>query len=333
MRAILVYNPCAGSGRSIEDIDTVVGMLHRRGWIVRVQEIRKAGDAAHFTREAAADGYEMALVAGGDGTVSSAVQGLVGSQTALGVLPAGTGNVLARQLGMPVPGPLHPTILRKAAELILGGEPHLVDLGLLINATTGERGRYFLCWAGIGIDAAITQEVELFPQLKRRLGLGAFVISALQVLRHYAGTRAELIVDGQRVRPRRMLLAVASNMELYGGFFHISPQARLDDGLLDFTCFRGDYWFDTLYHAFIILLRRHVRDPRVICYQAREIEISTARPLPVHVDAEPYGTTPVRIRVVPQALRLIIPSTAPPHILSRSDASRELRYVLLKPAA
>jgi YegS/Rv2252/BmrU family lipid kinase len=266
----------------------------------------------------------MVLVAGGDGTLGSAIQGLAGSQTALAVLPTGTGNVLARQLGMPVPGPLHPSVLRKATELILTGCPHPVDLGFLINDATGESGRYFLCWAGVGIDAAITQEVELFPQLKRRLGLGAFAVSAGHILRHYAGTRAELIVDGQRVRPRRVLLAVASNMELYAGFFHISPNARLDDGLLDFSCFRGDFWFDTLYHALIILLRRHARDPRVSLYQAREVEINTARPLPVHVDAEPCGSTPVHIRVVPHALHLIIPPTAPAHILSQSTVSQSV---------
>ncbi len=323
MQAVLIYNPFAGSGRSAEDIDLVVGMLHRRGWTVQVRETQQVGEAAEFSREAAAAGCEMVLAVGGDGTLGHVIQGLAGTRTALGVLPAGTGNVLARQLGMPVPGPLHPSVLRKATELILTGRPHLVDLGFLTNAATGERGRYFLCWAGIGIDAAITQEVELFPQLKRRLGLGAFAISAVNILRHYAGTRAELIVDGQRVRPRRVLLAVASNVELYAGFFHISPNARLDDGLLDFSCFRGDYWFDTIYHALIILLRRHARDPRVSLYQAREIEINTARPLPVHVDAEPCGSTPVRIRVVPQTLRLIVPPTVPAHILSQSISSEE----------
>ncbi len=323
MQAILIHNPSAGSGRSADEIDLVVGMLHRRGWIVQVRETQHSGDAAQLAREGVEAGCELALVAGGDGTISSAIQGLAGSHTALGVLPAGTGNVLARQLGMPVPRPLHPSVLREAMELILAGQPHLVDLGLLTNEATGEQGRYFLCWAGIGIDAAITQEVELFPQLKRRLGFGAFALSALHVLRHYAGTRAELIVDGKRVPPRRMVLAVASNMELYAGFLHISPDAHLDDGLLDFSCFHGDRWFDTIYHGLIIFLRRHVRDPRVSIYRAHTIEVDTARPLPVHVDAEPFGTTPVHIRVVPRALRLIIPPTAPAHILSRAAAQEQ----------
>ncbi len=317
MKAILIYNPNAGSGRSVEELDRVIGMLHRRGWLVRVKETRVAGDAQELAREAAEEGCDIAFVAGGDGTIGSAIQGLAGSQTALGVLPAGTGNVLARQLGMPVPRPLHPTVLYEAAELLLDSKPHSVDLGLLVNQATGEQGRYFLCWAGIGIDAAITQEVELFPQLKRRLGFGAFVLSALHILRRYAGTRAELIVDGRRVPPRRLVLVVASNMELYAGFLHISPSARLDDGLLDFSCFHGSYWFDTLYHGLIILLRRHVRNPRVSLYQAREMEIHTVRSLPVHIDAEPFGTTPVHIQVVPKALRLLIPPTAPAHILSQ----------------
>jgi len=300
-------------------------MLHRRGWIVEVRETQRAGDAADLAREAVEAGCEMALVAGGDGTIGSAIQGLAGSHTALGVLPTGTGNVLARQLGMPVPRPLQSSVLRQAVELILAGEPRWVDLGLLVNAATGEKGRYFLCWAGIGIDAAITHEVELFPQLKRRLGFGAFILSALHVLRHYAGTRVELIVDGRRVPPRRMVLAVASNMELYAGFLHISPDARLDDGLLDFSCFHGDRWFDTIYHGLIILLRRHVRDPRVSMYRARMVEINTARPLPVHIDAEPFGATPAHIKVVPRALRLIIPPTAPASILVQPTRQEGVR--------
>ncbi|MCD6290400.1 MAG: diacylglycerol kinase family lipid kinase [Anaerolineae bacterium] len=317
MKTTLIYNPSAGSGRAAEDMDVTIGMLRRRGWDVQVRETRRSGDAADLAREASIAGYQMVLVAGGDGTISSAIQGLVGSQTALGVLPAGTGNVLARQLGMPVPSPLHPTVLRKAVELILDGEPHQVDLGLLSSTDDELHKRYFLCWAGIGVDAAITQEVELLPQLKRRLGLGAFVLSALHVLRRYAGTRVDLIVDGEHVPPHRMVLAVASNMDLYGGFFHISPDAQMDDGVLDFSCFHGDRLLDTIYHGLVILLRRHTRNPRVSIYQAREVEVHTAHPLPVHADAEPFGTTPIRIRVVPRALHLVIPPTAPQRILSQ----------------
>ncbi len=322
MRSILIYNPYAGSGRGADEIDAVVGLLHRRGWTVQVEETRGAAEAADLARAAAADGVEMALVVGGDGTLGSAVQGLAGTRTALGVLPAGTGNVLARQLGLPVPGPLHPPALHKAAELILAGAPRPIDLGHLVNAETGQAGRYFICWAGIGIDAAITQEVELFPQLKRRLGFGAFLLSALSCLRHYAGTRAEIIVDGRRARPRRVVLAVASNMELYASFLHISPSARLDDGSLDLTCFQGDSWLDTIYHAAIIFLRRHTRDPRVRLYRMKEAIIETARPLPVHLDAEPMGATPVRIRVRPRALRLIVPPTAPTTLWSTPAPER-----------
>ncbi|GAB4558374.1 MAG: diacylglycerol kinase family lipid kinase [Anaerolineae bacterium] len=320
MQTMLIYNPGAGSGHFVEELDLIVGMLHRRGWTVRVAETRAPGDAADLAREAVEMGCEMALVAGGDGTISSAIQGLVGSRTALGVIPAGTGNVLARQLGMPVPMPvpaplpLMGTVWRQAVELILGGTTRYVDLGKVTSLSEANRSRHLLCWAGVGIDAAITQEVELFPRLKRRLGVGAFLVSAVHILRHYAGTRAVLSVDGKRVPPRRIVLAVVANMDLYGGFLHIAPEAAMDDGLLDLGCFHGDRWFDTIYHGLTILFRRHVRNPRVSRYQARMIEIETAQPLPVHVDAEPFGTTPIRVEVVPQALRLIVPSTAPAHI-------------------
>jgi diacylglycerol kinase family enzyme len=105
----------------------------------------------------------------------------------------------------------------------------------------------------------------------------------------------------------RIVLALASNIELYGRWFRIAPTARLDDGLLDVCCFHGQRAPIMLYHALTVLLRRHIGDPRVSYYQAREVMIETARPLPVQLDGEPFGTTPLTIKVVPQALALLLP--------------------------
>jgi len=118
--------------------------------------------------------------------------------------------------------------------------------------------------------------------------------------------RTTLYIDGHRIR-QRLILAVASNIELYGRWFHIAPRARLDDGLLDVCSFIGRGSATVFYHVFSVLLRRHMSDPRVRYHQARRVEFYTSSPMPVQVDGDPFGTTPLTVTVVPQSLSLLIP--------------------------
>lgn len=300
-KALLIHNPAAGMRSHRWELRRAVALLERHGWRVEWRETGKPGDTTAWAREAAEAGYDVVIAAGGDGTIGQAVEGLAGSDTALGILPLGSGNVLARDLGLPKPGPLRPFALEEAAQMLLDSVPRRIDLGLA-------NGHHFLSWLGVGLDAEIVKGVESQPRVKRGLGPIAFVVFAALILRTYAGTRATVIVDGRSVS-RRLILALVSNIELYGRYFHIAPSARLDDGLLEVCCFHGQGIITTLNHAIIVLLRRHIGDPRVSYYQARRVEIETARPLPVHLDAEPFGTTPVTIEVVPQALTLLLPPT------------------------
>jgi YegS/Rv2252/BmrU family lipid kinase len=231
--------------------------------------------------------------------VGQVADGLAESDVALGILPLGTSNVLARDLGLSRVGTLNPFALESAAQLLLDSEPRRVDLGWA-------NGRHFFNWVGVGFDAEITRVAEAQPAVKRRLGPVGFLVFALMTLRTYAGTRATVRIDGRRVS-RRLILAVASNIELYGRWFHIAPRARLDDGLLDVCCFHGQGMATTLYHVMTVLLRRHIGDPRVSYYQARQVMVDTSRPLPVQLDGDAFGTTPLLIRVVPQALTLLLP--------------------------
>lgn len=300
MKALLIHNPAAGMRSRRWELRRAVAHLERRGWQVTCRETEKPGDTTAWAREATS-GYDLVIAAGGDGTINQVVEGLAGSDTALGILPLGSGNVLARDLGLPKPSPLHPLALEEAAQMLLDSVPRRIDLGQA-------NGHYFLSWAGIGLDAEIVKGVESQPRVKRGLGPLAFVVFAALTLRTYAGTRATVLIDGRRVS-RRLILALVSNIELYGRYFHVAPTARLDDGLLDVCCFHGQGVLTTFSHAITVLLRRHMGDPRVSYYQARRVEIETAHPLAVHLDAEPFGSTPLTIEVVPQALTLLLPPT------------------------
>ncbi len=314
MRALIIHNPAAGHRSIADELRGVVAALNKRDWeVIGVEETRGPGDATTYARKAVAVRCDALFVAGGDGTMAQALDGLVGSETALAVLPTGTGNVLARQLNLPIPGGLHPHPLIESAILAVDGQMRTVDAGR-ISARSGKgTAHHFLCWGGIGFDARLNQAVNADAGRKKRLGLGAFVVAGVQTLREFAGTSAVVRIDGHRVS-RRILMMVANNIQLYGVVFRMAPRAVFDDGLLDVYIFQGRNTARTLLHALRVLTHRHVQDPHVDIYRARRIEVLTARTLPVHVDGDYIGDTPVTIEVVPHALKLLVPRCAPANL-------------------
>ncbi|MFQ5613796.1 MAG: diacylglycerol/lipid kinase family protein [Anaerolineae bacterium] len=316
MKAGFVLNPLAGRSDFHRELKEAGRHLASLGWDVHFYETRKTGDATSLARRAAAEGCQVVVAVGGDGTINEVVNGLVGTETTLGVLPAGTANVFAIDVSIPVYRSFHPAALRKAAEIIHRGQRRRIDVGQ-VRFEDG-RERYFLMWAGIGLDAAITGEVK--AEDKRRLGKMAFVITGAMVAVDFMGTRATLTVDGGQ-KKKRILMAVASNGQLYGGVWRLAPEAKLDDGLLDVAVMEGYGFPSTLRHLIGVTLGRHVRDPDFHLYRTSRLRLEAKSPLPVHVDAEPVGHTPVDIRVVPQALTIIVPRNASERLFSRPGDS------------
>jgi diacylglycerol kinase (ATP) len=332
MRALITHNPVAGQRAFEDDIRQTVAFLEGQGWqIIAVEQTRGPGDATTHARRAVSEGCEAVFVAGGDGTIAQVVDGLVHTETALAVLPTGSGNVLARQLNLPVPGGLQPASLLEAARLTLEGQIRPVDVGRVVF-TTGKPvrtagaapvqsggavpvPRHFLCWSGVGFDAALNQTINQDPARKKRLGAAGFFVAGFLMLRDFAGTSAIVRVDGQRVS-RRMLMLVASNIQLYGIYFTMAPQASLDDGLLDILCFQGLHPAQVLLHFIRVVLNKHLDDPKVDLFRARRVEVRTHRPLLVHVDGDCIGMTPVTLEIVPRALKLMVPRGAPSNLFT-----------------
>lgn len=312
MKACFVLNPLAGRHDFNREVDRAGQHLAGLGWEVCRYETRKPGDATALSRQAAAEGCDVVVAVGGDGTINEVVNGIVGTETALGVLPAGTGNVFASDVLIPVYGPFHMDAVRRAAEIIDRGRRRRVDLGLVRLSNGVER--YFLMWAGIGLDAAITGEVT--NEDKRRLGKIAFAITGVMVALEFMGTPATLTMDGGQQK-KRILMALASNGQLYGGMWRLAPEAKLDDGLLDVAVLEGYGLPSTVRHVVGVTLGRHVRDPEYHLYRTRRLTIETKEPMPIHVDAEPIGTTPVEIEIVPQALTVVVPANAPERLFVR----------------
>ena len=307
MKIYFIVNPQAGGFRGFQKlVDKAVKQLSKQGYQVECTDTTGAGDGLRLARQAAAQGYDVAVAIGGDGTVNEVCNGLAGTDTALGVLPAGTGNVYAAEVGIPIWWPLKPDAVSQGVKILTTGQRRRIDLGRL-HLTDGT-SRYFLMWCGIGLDAAISEARK--PIQPRSLNYASWIVSGLIVAVDFMGTPATIITD-QSTAKKRVLLAVASNAQLYGRIWRMAPEAKMDDGLLDVAVMSGHGWPSTVKHLAGLTLRRHVKDPDFDLYRTAKFSLSSKDPLPVHVDAETVGTTPVEIEVVPNALNIILPENAP----------------------
>jgi diacylglycerol kinase (ATP) len=331
MQAELIYNPSSGQVVVRHELDNVVAFLNRYGWSVTLQETSKPLDATELARHAVSRGARVVIAAGGDGTINEVANGLVNTDAALGVLPVGTTNSWALQMGIPALNPLLPgtqvvkmiaaleeiiarplpanyyqKVLLDAAQVLVEGHTVAVDMGEL-------SGRHFLMWAGIGFDATIAKSIS--SKEKGALGSWAYVLPAIGAAYRYSGTDVRLNLDRKVVKVSTPLIAV-SNIQLYGGMIAIGAKACVNDAKLDVCIFKGGGFFTFVQQAMQVLTHRHLQDPNVEYYQCREIVVESARPLPVHVDGEPFTRTPVTIHTVPSSLKVIVPKTAPAKLFS-----------------
>ena len=302
MKVQLIHNPVAGPRSVDQDLVAVIGYLRSQDWEVVLRRTHGPGDATTYAREAVADGYDIAVAVGGDGTLGEVVSGLVGSDCVLGVLPVGTGNVWAHMVGLPVWSPMNRAALRGAAEILVEGHARQIDLG-----RAGDR--YFALWVGVGFDAQVARDVEPYREMRRSLGNLTYLVLALARTLEMRGTRVTVTIDGRVLRQRALLILV-SNAQLYGPSLRLDPHAQLDDGLLDVYIFSGVGTLDYFRHYGLMLLRKHMDYPELEVYRARHVEIHGDKPLPLHIDGDPCGYTPTTITVVPKAARVVMPTWA-----------------------
>ena len=212
-RVAIIYNPLSGAHRVRDragEMTVFAGLLARRGVETTIEPTAAAGHAADLARMALAAGADCVVASGGDGTLNEVLQSVAGTGVPLAIYPAGTANVLARDLGLP----REPELL---AELVASGQTRRISCGRAGS-------RYFFLMAGIGLDAAIIRGVS--PKLKKRWGKGAYAYSAARVLLKQPPQPFELEIDG---RCYLAGFAVIGNSPSYGGGFQFTPDARLDD--------------------------------------------------------------------------------------------------------
>lgn len=246
-------------------------------------------DAREMARRGAREGYAAVVAAGGDGTLRTVAEGLVGTETPLGLLPMGTENVLARAMGIPMD-------LEGACRHLVRTPVRSMDVGDL-------GGRNFLCFAGVGFDAQVVEAVDL--QVKETVGSLAYVAAALGAAWKHRDLepRVRLTVDG-RTYEHDFWLILVGNIPLYGGQLRLTPRACPRDGFLDVCVFLRADMPGTVRQWMGAAVGAHADLPEVAYYLGREILLETDPPIALQVDGDSAGQSPCRIRVVPGGLKV-----------------------------
>lgn len=287
--ALLIRNPVARHRLDDATLAHVLGIARAAEWQIDFVDTARAGHATELAREAAARGVDVVVVYGGDGTLNDAIQGLAGTQTAVAALRGGTANVWAKETRTPK-DPL------KAIRTIVSGERRAVDLGVA-------NGRYFLLMCGVGLDAVIVERVS--GGMKRRLGALAYVIVGIAAVFRTKAWQSEVHVDGATERSLYWLLV--GNTRSYGGMVQIAHRALADDGALDVVLMRRGGVLRLIADGVRVLVRRHERSPNIGYTRAQTVEIA-APGIPIQLDGEACGTTPLHLEVASRALNVIVPA-------------------------
>ena len=258
---------------------------------------RRPGEAERHAAGAAAEGYDRVVAVGGDGTVQEVVNGLLAARdaTELGILPLGTGNDLARSLGLPG----EPA---EAWKVAIGRATRPIDAARARNGAGEER--WFASAAGVGFDAQVAASMA-----KRggwQSGRAGYLLTTLVELRRFDNRSVRITLDGETLT-RNVLFVAIANGAFYGGGMRIAPGAASDDGHLD-VCVVGDISRLTALRELPNLYRgTHIRNPAVSMHTARHIEIEGAAATRVHLDGEPYGSLPLSVTIQPAAIEVAAP--------------------------
>ena len=296
--AVLIANPRAGSGRRSHQLDEARRMLASAGIETELQSTGAPGHAADLAREAVEANRSLVIICGGDGTINEAVNGLAGSQVALAVLPAGTANVLAKELSLP-------WNLPRAAARIARAEPRRIALGLAVPEPSSGPSRYFLSVAGAGVDGALVHALD--PEEKLHTGIFAYWLEGMRQLRRYNFPRFRVSTSAKELEAT---LVVVGRTKHYGGPFRITTEANLarpEFELCAVTTRKALRFIGLLPKLWTGSIRR---DADVRFWKTTSLTCTPVDegPIYIQVDGEPAGRLPAEFRIVPDALTLLMPS-------------------------
>jgi diacylglycerol kinase family enzyme len=298
-RALLITNPVAARADP-GSWERVARALERAGWQAEVAITRNPEDSRLLAEQGVTAGVDLVAVFGGDGTTMRAVPALLGTEIPLGLVPGGTGNLLAGNLRIPG-DPL------RAARVLTSGKRRRIDLGRVLSAD-GEH--YFAVACGAGADARVMGGAATAD--KRRWGIGAYLASAFRELPVVRSSAATVSVDGRVIEANAALVMILNCGELIPPLVRVGTDIRPDDGALDLITIAADTPWQGLRTVFRVIVdgrRGAIRESPFVRYaRGTRFTVDVAEPQPVQFDGEPAGVTPFSAEVVPGALTVIVPA-------------------------
>jgi diacylglycerol kinase (ATP) len=290
-RLALLVNPTSGKGTWAGTADAVADTLGAGGYDVTPMAGQSAAESAELARSAVADGYEALVVMGGDGMVHLALQSVVGSSTTLGVVPTGTGNDVARALGIALGKPV------EAAGAVVAGGTRRIDV-----ARVGST--YYVTVLAAGFDSLVNERANAMSWPKGQMRYNLATLAELRVFRPLSYT---LELDGEPLQCEAMLVAVG-NCPSYGGGLQICAGASIDDGLLDVVIIKPVSKLELVKVYPKLFKGTHVTHPAYVRHQVRTVRIF-AEGIVGYADGERLGPLPASVDVMPSAVRVFAPAT------------------------
>ena len=296
-RALLIANPAAARTQP-RAVDVVMRTLRAAGWSAEVLATGGPGDARRLAEYGVAEKMDVVAVFGGDGTTMQAAAGLVGTEVSLGVIPGGTGNLLAGNLRIPASP-------ERAARALVAGRPRPFDLGRMERP---DGLHYFAVACGAGYDARVM--AGTLSEHKRRWGMAAYVATTLRLIGEIRSAEHVITIDGVEYDANAAMVLVANCGEVIPPLVRLRAGIRPDDGLLDVVVMRANSFGQSVRAVWELL-----REPATVAGEdtfvgyatGREIRVESNPIQPVQLDGEPGGLTPFTATVVPGAIRIMMP--------------------------
>jgi diacylglycerol kinase (ATP) len=289
----VIINPAAGRDQPV--LKVLNSTFHTAGVDWDVSITKDAGDGTELARQAAKAGADLVVVHGGDGTVMEVARGLMHTSLPMAILPGGTANVMSHELGVPVD-------ILEAATLIVNPD------ALVRTLDMGQMGEHnFMLRAGMGFEAAMVQGAD--RDLKDRLGLLAYAISGLQELADPQIARYRMLLDGQEVEAEGLSCIIANSGNIGAAGISLVPGIDVSDGFLDvIVVTRSDLPSLLALAASVITGADNV--PALQHWRIKEGTIHSDPIQPVQVDGEILAESPIEVKVIPQAVRVLVPPSA-----------------------
>ena len=288
-KIIFIVNPISGIGKQ-KGIEMLISKhLDASVFDYSILYTEKPGHAAELSRDAVNRGIDAVIAVGGDGTVNETAQGLIGSKTALGIIPTGSGNGLSRHLKIP----MDPA---KAISILNNYKISSIDTATLND-------NLFVSVAGVGFDARVAKE---FAKSGKR-GFRKYFNIATSAYTHYKPRKYTMVIDGEEITRKALMISFANSSQ-FGNNTSIDPSAKIDDGFIDVCIVSKVPYWKTLFLAPLLFMKRFDRTSYVEIIQAKEVELVRKKGKSGHVDGDPFvAGKNVHLKIQPLSLKVIIP--------------------------